>query len=176
MRPAYGYLVKRGEPQTVEPPPNQLDKMETAFHDAMELCAYVLNGIDSDTKIFPKYFKECDRALIKDVFHTIYTCSKCAPDAGIMGNEMLDRIFVRVDDVDGLCNDQMLSYMDDKDPNKPFIVLCPNAFKKKAVTMLRGKKPTDPDSHEFYIDCPAFGDNVSYRMNSLGMTLLHGYL
>ncbi|KAF2691236.1 hypothetical protein K458DRAFT_399136 [Lentithecium fluviatile CBS 122367] len=55
---------KRGEPDTgadlpdVTPHPNELDKVETAFKDAIELTSYVIRFIDTDHDIFPLYFAE----------------------------------------------------------------------------------------------------------------------
>jgi hypothetical protein len=63
-------LARRGEPNTgvdfpdTEPHPNQLDQVETAFHDAMELTAYVNMFIETDNDIFPHYFDTNDRAEV----------------------------------------------------------------------------------------------------------------
>lgn len=176
-------LTKRGEPQTpegdypdTEPHPNQLDQLETAIKDAFELCAYVLggsvaNGIDSNSPIFGKYFNEADRATVKSVFSTIQ------PTTGD-GNDLLDKVFLQKTDPDNACNDRTLaaSYLEG---DNPFIVTCPSLFKKKAVTPLNGAAQND----DYYISCDELlsggsytgTGHVSYKMNSLGMTLLHEY-
>ncbi|KAF1352619.1 hypothetical protein BDV97DRAFT_271295, partial [Delphinella strobiligena] len=174
-------LYRRGEPQTpdteypdTEPHPNHLDQLEAAIQDAFELCDYVLTssvGIDSDSPIFTKYFNEGDRAGVKSIFQTIQ------PSTGI-GNNLLDNIFLQNEDPDGKCDDRTLaaSYLEGDDP---FIVTCPSLFDKKAVTSLNGADATD----EPYITCDELLSSdgstgtgaVSYKMNSLGMTLLHEY-
>ncbi|KAJ4420470.1 hypothetical protein N0V82_004347 [Gnomoniopsis sp. IMI 355080] len=176
-------LSKRGEPQTpeteypdTEPHPNQLDQLETAIQDAFELCDYVLtsvgDGIDSDSPIFTKYFDEADRAGVKKVFQTI------SPSAGV-GNDLLDNILLQKEDPDGRCDDRTLaaSYLEGDDP---FIVTCPSLFNKKAVTELKGTEAGDDTHYVLCDDLLSGGDftgtgAVSYKMNSLGMTLLHEY-
>lgn len=177
------YLAERGEPQTPEteypdtdPHPNHLDQLETAIQDAFELCSYVLTdaayGIDTDSPIFNKYFDEGDRAGVKSVFQTI------SPSAGV-GNDLLDNVLLQNEDPDGKCDDRTLaaSYLERSDP---FIVTCPSLFNKKAVTSLKGAENTD----DYNIICDELlsGDEytgtgaLSYKMNSLGMTLLHEYM
>ena len=181
-RPISSYLSKRGEPQTpdteypdTETHPNHLDQLEAAIQDAFELCDYVLttpgHGIDSDSPIFTKYFDEGDRAGVKSVFQTIQ------PSSGV-GNDLLDNIFLQNEDPDGKCDDRTLaaSYLEGDDP---FIVTCPSLFNKKAVTPLKGAESND--GHYIACDELLSGDGntgtgaVSYKMNSLGMTLLHEY-
>ncbi|KAI1280074.1 hypothetical protein F5Y07DRAFT_355799 [Xylaria sp. FL0933] len=174
-------LYKRGEPETgddlpdVEPHPNQLDKVETAFKDAIELSSYVLSFIDTDNDVLPHYFDPNDRAEIKRIFSTI--------NNGDNGNDMLGDILVQTTDANNLCGGSTLSYLKngEKDATEtPYIVLCPNAFKKKAVTALNGKGPHDSDALDYYAGCGQDGgeidQNVSYLMNTLGMTLLHEYM
>lgn len=65
--------------------------------------------------------------------------------------------------------------MNGHDTDNPYIVLCPDAFRKKAVTALNGADLGDP---AWYLTCDQLtgnGRNVSYLMNSLGATLLHEY-
>lgn len=179
-----GPLTKRTEPDTGDDlpdtpdHPNQLDQVETAFNDALELASYVLSSIDKDTDIFPNYFDDGDRAGVKNVFAAILGTISI-PETPTTGNDLLGNIIVQTTDTDGLCADQELAYSNDEDPEKPFIVLCPNAFKKKAVTSLNGaENPADnPDDAAHYILCDDLKINghVSYLMNSLGSTLLHEY-
>ncbi|KAI0528437.1 hypothetical protein GGR58DRAFT_526646 [Xylaria digitata] len=174
-------LYRRGEPETGDdlpddpPHPNQLDKVETAFKDAIELTSYVLLFIDTDNDIFPHYFNPDDRAEIKRIFSTL--------NNGDNGNDMLGDILVQTTDSNNLCGGSTLSYLKNGEAGAtetPYIVLCPNAFKKKAVTALNGKSPQDPDGPDYYAACAQDGgeidQNVSYLMNTLGMTLLHEYL
>ena len=173
-------LSKRAEPNTgVDLPdtpnhPNQLDQVETAFNDAFELAAYVLQGIDTDTTIFPNYFDESDRAGVKNVFVAILGMTG-PPEGPNIGNDLLGNILVQTTDINGDCNEpRTLAVTGNAGSENPFIVLCPNAFKKKAVTILKG---TDEGDSSNYITCDALVNNghVSYLMNSLGATLLHEY-
>jgi hypothetical protein len=194
-------LARRGEPNTgedlpdTEPHPNQLDQVETAFHDAMELTAYVNMFIETDNDIFPHYFDTNDRAEVQRIFASIYNNG--------MGNDMLSNLLVQTTDPESLCTGRTLAYTDDDDTEQPFITFCPSAFKKKAVTSLNGKTPQDSDGPSYYATCKQDGgeidQNVSYvsqqrlnvgtslcthtndetdsqLMNTLGMTLLHEYM
>lgn len=179
---ARNVLSKRGEPTTGDDlpgsdnHPNQLDQVETAFRDALDLASYAVNSIDSDTTIFPNYFDEGDKAGVKNVFLAILG------DGGSSnpeGNDLLGDLHVQTTDTDNLCDGRTLAYTNGHDTSSPYIVLCPNAFKKKAVTPLEGAdNPSDnPDDAKWYIDCDELVANghVSYLMNSLGATLLHEY-
>ncbi|OAF99062.1 uncharacterized protein CC84DRAFT_1191530 [Paraphaeosphaeria sporulosa] len=172
-------ITKRGEPNTgadfdenEEPKPNTLEKTETAINDALELASYVTSYIDDDNDIYPHYFDEADRAEIKRIFVDLTNGQK--------GNDYLDKILIQKSDDDNLCDDQTLAYSNDEDTENPYIVLCPNSFKKKAVTALPSKDIDDEDALDFYTVCAKdggdLGDTVSYRMNTLGMTLLHEYM
>ncbi len=175
-------LSKRAEPTTgddlpdTDTHPNQLDQVETAFNDALELASYVNNSIDTDTTIFPNYFNEGDRAGVKNVFIAILGTGD--PQAPV-GNDLLGNLHVQTTDTNNLCNGPTLAYTNGHDTDSPYIVLCPNAFKKKAVTALKGAdNPADnPADAAWYIDCDELAANghVSYLMNSLGATLLHEY-
>jgi len=158
-------LSKREEPKTaddlppdVEPKPNNLNKVETAFLDAIELADYVGLFIDTDTTIYPHYFDEVDRAEITRIFASISN--------GNAGNDYLSKITVQATDTEELCGERTLAYSGDYNTDDPFIVLCPNAFKKKAVAHLEGKEPTDPDAAKFIASCKEDGGdidkNVSY--------------
>lgn len=68
-------------------------------------------------------------------------------------------------DTDGQCSGRTIAYMGDAQTDNPFIVLCPNAFQKKAIN---GNGAT--------ISIAELGDTVSYRMMPLGGTLLHEYM
>ena len=175
-------LSKRAEPTTgddlpdTDNHPNQLDQVETAFNDALELASYVMNQIDTDTTIFPNYFDEGDRAGVKNVFSAILGTGD--PNAPV-GNDLLGNLHVQTTDTNNLCGGSTLAYTNGHDTDSPYIVLCPNAFKKKAVTALKGAdNPADnPDDAKWYIGCDELAANghVSYLMNSLGATLLHEY-
>ena len=175
-------LLKRGEPATGEDlpdtdtHPNQLDQVETAFKDALELADYVVRfGFDNDRDIFSKYFDEGDRTKVKKVFVTIGSNGKDIPQGGATGNDLLDKLLVQTTDDDELCDGAVLSYLVNK-KRKPYIVLCPEAFNKKATILLKGADPQAEDAAKYYMLCEDLGDNVSYRMNSLGATLLHEYM
>ncbi|RYC64473.1 hypothetical protein CHU98_g1765 [Xylaria longipes] len=174
-------LYRRGEPDTGDDlpddpdHPNKLDQVETAFKDAIELASYVLDFIDTDNDVLPHYFDPGDRAEIKRIFSTVSNGGK--------GNDMLSDLLVQTTDSNNECGGSTLSYLKngEKDAeDTPYIVLCPNAFKKKAVTELKGKDPQADDAHKYYAACKQDGgeidDHVTYLMNTLGMTLLHEYM
>ena len=179
-------LSKRGEPETgddlpdTDNRPNQLDQVETAFKDALMLASYVLDKIGGDNSIFPNYFNEADRGNVRKVFATIVG-QPPAPVGSTPGNDLLDNILVQTTDTEGKCDPRTLAYTNDGDTDHPYIVLCPAAFKKKAVTTLNGapNPADDPADAEHYLNCEDTDANsdghVSYRMNSLGATLLHEY-
>jgi hypothetical protein len=155
-----------GEPETgddlppdEQPKPNRLNKVETAFRDAIDLTTFVGLFIATDTTIFPHYFDEQDRAEVARIFRTVN-------GGDDKGNPYLDKIFVQTTDTEGLCGGLTLAYSGDYNTERPFIVLCPNAFKKKAVSNLEGKQPSDPDGRSFYAGCREDGgdidQNVSY--------------
>ena len=157
-------LSKRGEPSTgadlpdSRPHPNRLNQVETAFIDVLELTSDVLDFIDTDNSILPHYFSVADRAEIKRHFSVINNNGK--------GAAYLDHVFVQVTDRDHHCNDLTLAYSGDYNTDKPFIVLCPNAFKKKAINLLEGKPTSASDAHKYYAECARDGgeiaDHVSY--------------
>ena len=160
---SYG-LARRGEPSTgdddfpdTEPHPNRLDQVETAFNDAIELTSYVKMAIASDTDIFPHYFNEEDRAEVTRIFTAINNNDK--------GNDLLNNIHVQTNDANNLCDGRTLSYLKNGETGateSPYLVLCPNAFNKKAVTELNGADPQDPAFDKYYATCDDLGDNVSY--------------
>ncbi|KAL8668772.1 MAG: hypothetical protein Q9168_006608 [Polycauliona sp. 1 TL-2023] len=182
---AHNALLKRAEPGTgdddfpdTEPHPNKLDQVETAFNDAFELAAYVLNSIDDDIDIFPHYFNGGDRAGVKNVFLKIFGTTEI-PENPSTGNDLLAKIHVQRKDTEDLCkNGRTLAYMHDGETDNPTIILCDNAFKKKAVTALKGADPQKDEDKKWYASCDPLKDNghVSYLMNTLGATLLHEYL
>ncbi|KAB8611399.1 hypothetical protein FH972_025904 [Carpinus fangiana] len=173
-------LSRRGVPNTgtdLDPPdgsspPQNIDKVETAFNDAIELTSYVLTLIDSDTDIYPHYFADGDKAEIKRIFQVI--------NNGDKGADFLNNVFVTTSDPSGCCTGATLACTQDAELDNPQITLCSQAFQKKAVTALDGKGPNDADSLDFYAACKADGgeidQNVSYVFNTLGMTLLHEYM
>jgi len=182
------HIRVRAEPNTgdedlnpdEEPHPNKLDKVERAFFDAFELASYATNVIDDPNRqgIFTKYFNEEDRANVRKVFATIWTQpeDQNAPAAD-GGSSFLGEIMVQQTDSRNLCGDpRLMAYLDqNKAPNDVALVLCPRAFNKKGVTAIEGQDPQGPGFENHYLTCDAIGDNVSFRMNSLGMTLLHEY-
>jgi hypothetical protein len=163
-----------------EPHPNKLDKVERAFNDAFELAAYATTVIDDPNRqnIFTKYFNEGDRANVRKVFSTIWTqpTDTNAPAAD-GGSSFLGEIMVQQTDSRNLCGDpRLIAYLDQNNaPNDVAIVLCPRAFNKKGVTAINGQDPQGDGKENHYLTCEAIGDNVSFKMNSLGMTLLHEY-
>lgn len=184
---ARNVLAKRANPDTgddfpdTDPHPNNLDKVEAGFNDAIELAAYALTELArDDNTILKHYFNEGDKDKVKNVFQTLIGTTN-TPEAPATGNDKLGDILIQTKDPNGRCkNGDTLAFMENFNTNKPFIVLCPNVFKKKAVTSLNGAdNPADnPDDAKFYIGCDELNANghVSYLMNSLGATLLHEYL
>jgi hypothetical protein len=181
-------LFVRAEPETgdadldpdEEPHPNKLDKVERAFADAFELAAYATTVIDDPNRqnIFTKYFNEGDRANVRKVFSTIWTqpTDTSAPAADGRSS-FLGEILVQQTDSRNLCGDaRLIAYLDQNNaPDDVAIVLCPRAFNKKGVTAINGQDPQGDGSANHYLTCEALGDNVSFKMNTLGMTLLHEY-
>ena len=179
-------LSKRAEPSTgddlpdIEPHPNALDKVEGGFRDAIELASYVLTELAKDDNTMLKhYFNEGDKDKVKSVFQTLIGPTN-TPENPDTGNDKLGDIFVQTQDPNDRCTKGTLAFMEDFETNKPFIVLCPNAFNKKGVTSINGADDIidNPDNMKYYIDCNdlAINGHVSYLMNSLGATLLHEYL
>ncbi|KAI0457391.1 hypothetical protein F5B21DRAFT_501441 [Xylaria acuta] len=153
---------QRGEPETVE----------TAFQDAIELASFVLDFIDTDDDVLPHYFDRADRAEIKCIFETISN--------GWKGNDMLGDILVQTTDSNNLCGGTTISYLKNgaKDATEtPYIVLCPNTFKRKAVTLLKGKGPQDNDADKYYAACKQDGGEIDNNlMDTLGTILLHEHV
>ena len=174
-------LSKREEPTTgddlpdTEPHPNQLDQVETAFADAILLAQHAHDSIDDDETIFSNYFHEGDRAGVKNVFSAIIGSSSLFGNYD--GSHLLGNIHVQTTDTEGSCSDQTLAYTNDGKTEHPYIVLCPNAFKKKAISDLNGADHEKADGAVHYIDCDTLKANghVSYLMNALGATLIHEY-
>lgn len=182
------HIRVRAEPTTAdedlnpdeEPHPNRLEKVERAFNDAFELAAYAVTIIDDANRqgIFTKYFNEGDRANVRKVFSTIWTQPEdTSAPAADGGSEFLGEIQVQQTDSRNECGDpRLIAYLDQNNaPNDVALVLCPRAFNKKGVTAIEGQEPNAPGSENHYLNCDAIGDNVSFRMNTLGMTLLHEY-
>ncbi|KAK4198320.1 hypothetical protein QBC40DRAFT_230309 [Triangularia verruculosa] len=172
-------LSKRAEPNTGDdfpedetPVPNRLNKIETAFKDAIEMTSVVLSLIETDETIYPHYFDSADREEITRIFRDLNNNDE--------GHEMLGNFLVQTTDTDNLCGDQALAYSGDFNTDQPFIVICPRAFNKKAIGDLEGKDRGDEDATDFYAGCAEgggdIGDNVSFHFNTLGMTLLHEYM
>ena len=130
---------KRAEPTTgVDLPdtdnhPNKLDQVEAVFNNSLELGLYASLQVDADTTIFPSYFHEGDRAGVKKVFLAIL--GDGVPQAPV-GNDLLGSIHVQVLDTSNMCNGDTLAYSHEVD--EAYIILCPDMFKKKAVTALNG--------------------------------------
>lgn len=191
-------FIRRGEPNTgddfpdTDSHPNELDQVETAFADALELASFVKTYIDEDDEVFGHYFNLDDKAEVKRIFTDLYNGGK--------GHDKLSNIFVQKKDNRGSCSGgRTLAYMEDTNTDKPFIVLCPPAFKKKAVEALKGSDDDrnkwqagckedggDIDTHVSYVGAPTLSviaatgpaDSSITRqtMNTLGMTLLHEYM
>ncbi|XXG94978.1 hypothetical protein Hte_001238 [Hypoxylon texense] len=133
-------LTSRGEPGTGDDDfpdttshPNNLDKVETAFRDAIQLTSYVLRNIATDTDIFPHYFNEEDRDEITRIFQVI--------NNGDKGADRLTDIHVQTTDSNAGCSGRTLAYLKNGEKSakdKPYLVLCPTAFRKKAVSELKG--------------------------------------
>lgn len=173
-------LSKRGEPTTgddlpdTEPHPNQLDQVETAFADAILLAQHAYENIDDDNTIFPNYFGLRSRNGVKKVFGAIIGSSSLLGNYD--GSELLGNIHVQTTDSSDLCSTGTLAYTT-TDTVGQHIVLCPDAFKKKAIGKLNGADPTKPGDASHFIDCNTLKANghVSYLMNALGATLVHEY-
>ena len=184
---ARNVLAKRADPDTgddlpdTQPHPNNLDKVEAGFNDAIELASYALTNLaGNDNTILKHYFRDGDKDRVKNVFQTVIGTKNTPAQPGT-GNDKLGNIFVQTQDPKKRCkNGRTLAFMEDFNTDKPFIVLCPNAFKKKGVTAIKGAEnpATNPDDAKFYISCDKLDANghVSYLMNSLGATFLHEYL
>ncbi|KAK4683051.1 hypothetical protein QC764_0025440 [Podospora pseudoanserina] len=159
-------------PEDETPLPNRLNKVETAFRDAIELTSVVLSVIETDKTIYQHYFSPDDREEITRIFRDLNNNGE--------GHEMLGNFLVQTTDLDNACGDRGLAYSGDYNTDRPFIVICPRAFNKKAINDLEGKDRGDEDARAFYAGCAEdggdIGDHVSFHFNTLGMTLLHEYL
>ncbi|KAL8736493.1 MAG: hypothetical protein Q9166_000285 [cf. Caloplaca sp. 2 TL-2023] len=143
-----------------------------AIYDALQLVLVALDKIDNDNTIFPNYFSRRDRAKVKAVYQAI--AGPCNT-----GNVMLSDLTLRTkDDVEGeqLCDEDTLAYCYPPNADKPEITLCPNFFKKKAFTMVKGAPDPDNDPAD-YVRCEELQANghLSYLMETMGATLLHEY-
>ncbi|KAI4183439.1 MAG: hypothetical protein LQ346_006334, partial [Caloplaca aetnensis] len=78
----------------IEPYPNDLDKVEGAFHDTVELVSYAINTLNEDNNtIFLYYFNEGDKDNVKKVFKTILGTTIVPKDPST-GNDLLSKIHV----------------------------------------------------------------------------------
>ncbi|KAL8916908.1 MAG: hypothetical protein Q9208_008272 [Pyrenodesmia sp. 3 TL-2023] len=184
------FLAKRsgGEPNTgeddfpdIEPHPNDLDKVEGGFRDAVLLASHAIKYLTgSDNTIFLHYFNEGDKDNVKKVFETVLGTT-IVPEDPRTGNDMLSTVLVQKNDPFIYCVGRTLAYFKNPDAGDPddegeYLVLCPNAFNKKGVNDIEGAE--NPADAKFYITCAELYANghVSYLMNFLGATLLHEYL
>lgn len=133
------------------------------------------SGASLISDIFTKYFDEGDRAAVKNVFYSVVT-DTYTPEIPWEGSDKLDNLLVQTFDSLGYCDDdRTLAYSDFDSDDNLFIVLCERAFRKKAaVSALDGVD--DPFDPKYYITYEGLGNTLSYRMSSLGMTLLHEYM
>ena len=161
--------------------PNQLDQVETAFNDAAMLAWYAATKIDNDTTVFPHYFSERDRPKVKQIYAAIL--GQTDPDeislsAENFGNALLGNINVQNADIHHRCDNtdpKILGYIGNRGAEDPFIVLCPEAFKQKALTNLNGVP--QHDDARWYISCDDFDQNghLTSAILSLGAIMLHEY-
>lgn len=78
---------------------------------------------------------------------------------------MLSNIHVQRNDANNGCDGRTLSYLKNGETGAteaPYLVLCPNAFNKKAVTELKGADPQDSAFDKYYAHCDDLGDFVSF--------------
>ena len=104
--------------------------------------------------MFPHYFDEGNRAGVKNVFAALLGTTSI-PETPTTGNALLGNLHVQTTDTNNLCGGNTLAYTSGHDTDRLYIVLCPNAFNKKAVTVLNGAD--DPANHPadaaWYISC-----------------------
>ena len=156
-------LAKRKDPDTagdiVEP---QVSIIEKGFKDVMELSSYVLTATDRTAHpIFLKYFNAADEDVVTKVFRQILGNPKDPANPDPTGNDLLGDILVQKGDRDGQCaGGRALAYMGDHNTDNPFIVVCDALFQHKRI---------------FDTKCEDLGDTVSYKMLTIGATLLHEY-
>lgn len=118
-------------PPNKKPHPNPLDKVEGAFHDALELAAAALTDPNTNNNtIFLHYFAKRDKAKVRKVYQAILGPTE-VPKNLTSGNELFSKLHVQRDDPKELCDDDTLAYTHAQDTESPYIVLCLNAFKKK---------------------------------------------
>ena len=157
-------LVKRTDPNTagdlVEP---QVSQVEQGFKDAIELCSYVFVDDDTTTPILEKYFNSGDHDTVLAVFNQIMGNPSDPLNPDPTGSSMLGSILVQKEDTEGLCTGRTLSYMGDPGTDNPFIVVCDPLFQHGSVD--------GPDA----LTCDSLGDNVSYKMMTVGATFIHEY-
>ena len=155
-------LLKRTDPDTagdlVEP---QVSEVEQGFKDAIEHCSYVVGTNDQTVDpILAKYFNSGDKDTVIKVFNQIMGNPADPDNPDPTGNSLLGSILVQKADTSNLCGGQTLAYMGDPGTDNPFIVVCDILFQHKAIGDTT---------------CDSLGDNVSYKMLTIGGTLIHEY-
>ena len=150
---------------TLEENEAQIEAVETGFADALRLATAVVdNKATLVDPILEKYFNTTDTDTVTKVFQQVLGPR---PEGGIIGtqhyqgNSLLDQIFVQKLDRDKKCSPQTLAYTGDGQTDDPFICMCDLVFKHKSLDQTA---------------CNELGDNVSWKMMTLGGTLLHEYM
>ena len=159
---ARAILSKRTDPNTagdlVEP---EVSIIERGFKDAIEIASYIASSPASTVDpIFQKYFNAGDEAAVLAVFNQILGNPADPSNPDPTGNDLLGNILVQREDTDNLCGGATLAYMGDHNTGNPFIAVCDILFNHKGI---------------FDTTCDELGDNVSYKMLTIGATLLHEY-
>ncbi|KAI4271154.1 MAG: hypothetical protein LQ337_006209 [Flavoplaca oasis] len=150
--------------------PSPRDRVSGAIYDALQLVIVALDKIDNDNTIFPNYFSRRDREKVKAVYQAI--AGPCNT-----GNVMLsDLTLTTQEEPDEECDVDTLAYLYPPSGEQARITLCPNFFKKKAFTMVKGA-PNPDDDPDHYVRCEELraDGHVSYHMETMGAVLLHEY-
>lgn len=78
---------------------------------------------------------------------------------------MLGNFLVQTTDLDNACGDRGLAHSGDYNTDRPFFVICPRAFNKKAINDLEGKDRGDEDARDFYAGCAEDGGDIGYHVS-----------
>ena len=146
----------------------ETQQINDAFFDAIELASTaVVEDIDTNGPIFAKYFNDADKATVRSVFMNIMGNPADPMNPDTTGNDLLGKITVTRSDPDGDCaaDATLMAQLARYATDTPLLEVCPVAgFGHGGI----GKDPNK-------VICENLGDTVSWRMETLGSILLHGY-
>ena len=165
-----GLLVKRTNPSIGNGfSSQQTTQLNDGFRDAIELSSYALMAIDGP--IFTKYFNAGDADLVRNTFLAIMGNPSDPNNPDVTGSSKLGGISIVQDyaDADGdlACDGQTMAELRDWSTDNPKLVMCDPGFGHGGIGKGYGSVPS--------VDCGFIGDQVNWRMDTIGSILLHEY-